>query len=355
MPGSGAPGSRRADDLKEVDNIIASYNLDGKSSSPGSRASRAGSPGLRGSRPSSVLGGKQSLEVSADDSLRASSNQLPTQLPAPTTSIATQTEDSSVNSTDIVPPSKAETLSYSKGVQTSGPWSSQRHINSADGLSDSDDQIPSQPHSPRTTKKQNRIDKEREELIRQNLRLEIEAELKAVRGSTSGDSALQSDQHRYPARPLTEDEMRAVTSSEMFLEFVEKSSKVIERALDEDYNILADYALDGLGGFDDDEEEDYAGLKGKKGRRIKEILQLFDERWSKKRMISDINFSLKVSRLLCVELSPDSHTVHSSLNYSWPHTLKIVARPKIQLAWSKSGISTYTPGLSTFCTAILTF
>lgn len=85
-----------------------------------------------------------------------------------------------------------------------------------------------------------------------------------------------------------------MTASEDFLDFVERSSKVIEKALDQDYDVLADYALDAVNGVDEEEDEGYGSSRGKKGRRIKQIAQFYDERWSKKRMISDMHFSPKV-------------------------------------------------------------
>ena len=99
---------------------------------------------------------------------------------------------------------------------------------------------------------------------------------------------------RYPSRALTSEELNAVTSSGDFLDFVEKSSKVIEKALDQDYDVLADYGLDGVEGYNEEEDEGYASSKGRKGRRMKEVTQFYDERWSKKRMISDLGFSPKV-------------------------------------------------------------
>ena len=126
------------------------------------------------------------------------------------------------------------------------------------------------------------------------MRKEIEEELKALKDPTQAEVSDEAVQ-RFPARALTNEEMTAVTSSEDFLDFVDRSSKVIERALDQEYDVLADYALDGLGEYSEDEEEGYAGSsRGRKGRRLKEVAQFYDGRWCKKRMISDINFSPKV-------------------------------------------------------------
>lgn len=117
--------------------------------------------------------------------------------------------------------------------------------------------------------------------------------MKAVK-DLSFDRPVPTGPSNFPARGLTDEEVNAVTSSEEFLDFVERSSKVIEKALDQDYDVLADYALDGADEIDEDEDEGYGSSVGKKGRRIKQVAQFYDERWSKKRMISDMCFSPKV-------------------------------------------------------------
>lgn len=127
--------------------------------------------------------------------------------------------------------------------------------------------------------------------MRQTLRKEIEEDLKAAQ--KPGPDAVTTEA-KYPTRPLTNEELTAVTASDDFLDFIERSSKVIERALDQDYNVLADYSLDGVAVVDSDDDDAYGRGKGKKGRRIRQIAQFYDERWSKKRMISDIDFSPRV-------------------------------------------------------------
>ena len=260
--------------------------------SPARRDSRTTSPSGRGSRPSSILSTKQLSTEPVDQNPSTSSGQSQIR----TTSISTQTLDAgpvSVNY-DFTPAPKEEVVSYSKGIQTTEPWSLPPRDRSVDGFSDSDPDDSSALRKPKTSKRPNRRQKEREEELRQNLRREIEEELKTVKDPTANDLLTQSTQPKFPSRTLTEDELKAVTSSEDFLDFVERSSKVIERALDQDYDLLADYSLNGLTGLDEDEDEGYASSRGKKGRRIKEIAHFYDERWSKKRMVSDINFSSKV-------------------------------------------------------------
>lgn len=217
--------------------------------------------------------------------------------PLQSISVGTQTlspalvDETSAAPTSTQPRRIVET--YEKGVQTSDPWSPQRRRTSSAENSDSDrDQSPSQGR-PSKLKRLSRREREKEEELRQKLKREIEEELKAVQ-NLSLDGSIPTGPSNFPVRELTEEEIHAVTASDDFLDFVEKSSKVIEKALDQDYDVLANYALDGTDQIDEDEDEGYGSSRGKKGRRIKQVAQFYDERWSRKRMISDMHFSPKV-------------------------------------------------------------
>jgi dynein intermediate chain len=177
------------------------------------------------------------------------------------------------------PEVKPEVVTYNKGVQTDDLRQGDQDSSSSD--SDGEDALAS-----------NKKQRERDEDIRKKLRKEIEEELQATQQNNQNENGTGTAL-RYPMRTLDDDELKAVTSSDDFLDFVERSAKVIERALDEEYDVLADYEL---GGMDAELEED--DEHGKKKRGIKEVCQFWDERWSKKRMITDISFSPKVcSRL----------------------------------------------------------
>lgn len=187
---------------------------------------------------------------------------------------------------DSKPEPKPEVVTYSKAVQTDGldlqPETPEESI-----ASDNEDEH----DTTRSSKRHSRRDRERDEEIRQKIRKEIEDELQATKQDDNNDnSAAQTANLRYPLRTLEDDELKAVTSSDDFLDFVERSSKVIERALDEDYDVLADYELGGTDGHLQEDEE-----AGKKRRGIHEMCHFWDERWSKNRIISDLSFSPKVS------------------------------------------------------------
>ena len=256
----------------------------------------ASSPASWGVRPSSDLTA-QSSGLTLQDNVSSAPPTIPQKY---TSSVATQTLSTAeiATSFEFRPSPQAEVPLYSKGIQTTEPWSPRRRSRSINGFSGSDgDQSPSKSRSAKATRRLGRKEKEREEDLRKSLRREIEEEFKAIKDLPAEELSPHVIQPRFPARLLTTDEMNAVASSEDFLDFVERSSKVMERALDQDYDVLADYALDELHEFDEDEDEGYVSSKGRRGRRIKEVAQFYDERWSKKRMISDINFSPKVRQL----------------------------------------------------------
>lgn len=172
--------------------------------------------------------------------------------------------------------------------------------------------------SQRASKRLSRRERERDEELRANIRREIEDELRALRqpdGETIAANGTGTQTANFPTRALTDEELNAVTASDDFLDFVERSSKVIERALDNEYDILADYALRAAEDVDED-EDGYGGARGK-GRRVKEIAQFWDERWSKRRLISDIAFSPKV---ICLDyLMPKPDFPCSFLSSCSPH------------------------------------
>lgn len=223
--------------------------------------------------------------MSGDDAPVDGSQHRQAQTPATTLqnlSIATST-----TVYDFPAAPKPEYITYSKGVQTQD---TSIYQSASAALSESEDD---RSRSPRKTKRLSRKDREREEELRQNIRKEIEEELRALQQLENEEtSALGAEKQNFPARTLTDEEQNAVTKSDEFLEFVDRSTKVIERALDQEYDILADYAL--RGAVLEDEDEGYVSSSGRKGRRIREICQFFDERWSRKRMITDLDFSPKV-------------------------------------------------------------
>ncbi|KAI8629358.1 cytoplasmic dynein-like protein 1 intermediate chain 2 [Xylariaceae sp. FL1651] len=298
-----SPTPGRADDRKkEIENII---NILVGESRPGSTTTGAASPGPRGSRPNSVL---SAGELSAENSEYTSqTNGQPTHAVPSQPQILTTVPLQTIYE---CPPSPVkEVFSYSKGVQTADDWTPPASRARAFSELDDDD-VPGTTSTP--NKRMSRWERGREEELRQNLRREIEEELKAARELVT-DGILQAGSvatFNFPARALTTEELAAVTASDEFVDFVERSTKVIERALDvgNEYDILTDYSLQA---HDIEDEDEQAGNTGGKGRRrVKEIVQFYDERWSKKRMISSIDFSPKYPELVLASYTKNPSAPH---------------------------------------------
>lgn len=194
-----------------------------------------------------------------------------------------------------------EVFSYSKGVQTTEEWVSSSRPR-AFSESDNEEPVPTTP-----SKRLSRRDRDREEELRENIRREIEDELRAAKEPMT-DGVLKASVSNFPARSLTSEELRAVTNSDDFMDFIDKSTKVIEKALDQEYDILTDYTLQ-MNDVDDEDEQ--SGNTGGKGRRkVKELAQFYDERWSKKRMISSIDFSPKFNELILASYTKNPTAPH---------------------------------------------
>ncbi|CEL08288.1 Putative Cytoplasmic dynein 1 intermediate chain 2 [Aspergillus calidoustus] len=279
-----SPVPSRSDSRAELDDLISRL-VD----RPGSATVSHGADGLsrKGSRPNSVLSASQ---LSGDNTEALS----PTARPL-SQSIAVQTVGTepfvSIPEPPPPPEVKPEVVTYNKGVQTDDLRQGGQDSSSLD--SDGEDALTS-----------NKKQRERDEEIRKKLRKEIEEELQATQQNHQNEDGTGAAL-RYPMRTLDDDELKAVTSSDDFLDFVERSAKVIERALDEEYDVLADYEL---GGVDAEMEED--DEHGKKKRGIKEVCQFWDERWSKKRMITDISFSPKFPELVLAAYTKNPSAPH---------------------------------------------
>ncbi|KAG9241747.1 cytoplasmic dynein-like protein 1 intermediate chain 2 [Calycina marina] len=293
---SPSPGKSEAERQKFDDYL---NSLVGEGSRPGSTGpGTAGSPAGKGSHPGSVLSDGHSDSPGRNIQISQA--------------VSTSTQVLSTVPLSVlyeIPPSPVkEVFSYSKAVQTTEDWGTQTSRPQALSDSDYDERDVKMTSTP--NKRLSRRAREREEELRGKIRKEIEVELKAAQDmnadgplSPNAQSAVTSN---FPARALTAEELDAVTSSEDFMDFVERSSKVIERALDQEYDILADYAQNSANGVDDDDDK----LGTTKSTKVKEVAQFYDDRWSKKRIISAIDFCPKWPELVLAAYTKNPSAPH---------------------------------------------
>ncbi|KAF2831668.1 WD40 repeat-like protein [Ophiobolus disseminans] len=301
-----SPTPRRSEDLdkrNDVHNLINSILGETRpgSTQPGSPAG-AGRP----TRPTSIVStGQLSSENEGPSNYQASAGMVDREMQTLSIGpLATVYEFDGPVTSEVR--KEKEVITYSKGVQASIDWSPRKPRGAGGSDSERDESPTRSPKSKRLSRRQ----KEKDEEIRAQLRKEIEEELKVAQQAAQDGTIPASSDENFPFKTLSNEELTAVENSDEFIGFVERSTKVLERALDQqlDYDILEDYAF---GGVDvDDEDEGYGSSGGKKGRRIKEIAQFWDERWSKKRMISGLDFSPKFPELVLASYTKNPSAPH---------------------------------------------
>nr|XP_020751984.1 cytoplasmic dynein 1 intermediate chain 2 [Odocoileus virginianus texanus] len=104
-----------------------------------------------------------------------------------------------------------------------------------------------------------------------------------------------------PPHELTEEEKQQILHSEEFLSFFDHSTRIVERALSEQINIFFDYSGRDL---EDKEGEIQAGAKLSLNR------QFFDERWSKHRVVSCLDWSSQYPELLVASYNNNEDAPH---------------------------------------------
>ncbi|KAF3928251.1 hypothetical protein AA313_de0207844 [Arthrobotrys entomopaga] len=273
----GGTPSRFEDRRSDIDDLVRNLIGEGRPGSTG--------PGSRGSRPTSVLSAAES-----NVSELTSPQYAPPSLQPPLTDSSQNTVSYQVLTTvaptviyDAPPSATKEIVTYSKQVQTTESW-----LSTGVGTDDIEVDVTGES-APKPS------DEELKERIRQ-----LEEDIAALQqAETKAVELPNGHKKEHKVRELDDTEKVQITSTEEFADFIERSTKVMERALDQDYDILADYGL-GITGADEDSS----------GRKIKETIQFYSERWSKKRIVSDIHFSPKFPELVLASYTKNPTAPH---------------------------------------------
>lgn len=141
-------------------------------------------------------------------------------------------------------------------------------------------------------------------LERQELDLAIAEERRLA------DLALQQER----AKGLSEAALTSLLSSTSFLDFLETSSKVVQRALADPYDYLRDYSLN----LNEENTE-------KGGEKVRLLGSWYDEKWGRGRSVTGVDWSYKVRNSFLHPSFPytTNATIHSFLNYSSHLTIRI--------------------------------
>ncbi|KZT55832.1 WD40 repeat-like protein [Calocera cornea HHB12733] len=128
-----------------------------------------------------------------------------------------------------------------------------------------------------------------EEEIRTRIHREQEAERVAAKEREMEEESIRMEQElEEEIRDLTEDERQGILQDPNFIDFVDQSSKIVQRALQDRYDYTRDYRISSELAADELE-----------GEKVKRVCAFFDDRWTKNRSVTDVDWSHKFPEL-CV-------------------------------------------------------
>ncbi|PPQ79682.1 hypothetical protein CVT25_003256 [Psilocybe cyanescens] len=155
--------------------------------------------------------------------------------------------------------------------------------------------------------------------IRQRIAKEREIEVeRAARDKELDEESVKLDQEiEQEIRELSEEERASILAAPEFLEFVEQSSKIVQRALNDGYDYIRDYTVNAESGGDDSE-----------GKRVKRVCEFWDERYGKNRSITDIDWSPKYPELSVASYNKNSAALNEPDGIVAVWNLHMLERPE---------------------------
>ncbi|KAI0629159.1 dynein intermediate chain [Trametes polyzona] len=154
----------------------------------------------------------------------------------------------------------------------------------------------------------------RERILRE--REAAEAERIAHEQELEAESKQLDEEIAQEIREMTEEEKLSIFSAPEFLDFVEQSTKIIQRALNDNYDYIRDYTI----GTE-------SGPEASEGR-IKCVCSFYDERHTKNRSITDIDWSPKYPELSCASYNKNPAAINEPDGIVAVWNLHLLERPE---------------------------
>ncbi|KAL1916352.1 uncharacterized protein VTP21DRAFT_5969 [Calcarisporiella thermophila] len=157
-----------------------------------------------------------------------------------------------------------------------------------------------------------------EEEIRKRILEEKEQEEKARQAALEEEMLKQqSQEEKEELKELSEEEKRAIVTSNEFIDFIDHSSKLIERALNEKYDFMRDYTVS-------DSVESDESL----GKKVKSVCAFLDDKWSKNRSVTDVSWSPKYAELVATSYNKNQMSVNEPDGVVCVWNLHLLERPE---------------------------
>lgn len=135
--------------------------------------------------------------------------------------------------------------------------------------------------------------RETAEELRARIIAELEAERKQLDAEIAEEKRLAEEQlEAERARGLSGEKLSSVFANPAFVDFLEQSSKVVQRALSDSYDYLRDYTI-----TTDASREEEEGKRAK----VRLLGTWQDQQWGKGRSVTGVDWSPKVRRRICMQ------------------------------------------------------
>ncbi|KAF8920761.1 WD40 repeat-like protein [Mucidula mucida] len=121
--------------------------------------------------------------------------------------------------------------------------------------------------------------------LRQRLLKERDAENEALERELEAESVKLDEEIEQEIREIPPEELAGILAAPELLEFVDRTTKIFHRALNDRYDYIRDYRVGTEAGGDESEG------------RVKRVCEFWDERYGKNRSITDVDWSLQYPEL----------------------------------------------------------
>ncbi|WVW86335.1 hypothetical protein I302_108379 [Kwoniella bestiolae CBS 10118] len=208
-------------------------------------------------------------------------------------------------------PSKVvKPVTYSKAIQTS--------VTISTSTSDLESDAESEDEHGVTRRRRRRADgesgRETEEEMRKRILEELEEERKALEKELK---ELKEKGEEMKVNALSDEQRQAIFAAPDFSAFIEESTKIVQRALSDGYDYIRDYTIGIDGAFDESE-----------GQKVKLFCAFSDERWTKGRSVTDLDWSPKFPELVAASYNKNPTAVNDPDGIVAVWNLHLLERPE---------------------------
>ncbi|CAG8675519.1 3724_t:CDS:10, partial [Gigaspora rosea] len=158
-----------------------------------------------------------------------------------------------------------------------------------------------------------------EEEIREKVRLEFEEAQKAKEAAAADLRARQEAEKKKELKQfeLSDEEKKIILASKEFHDFVDHSTKMVERAINIQYDFMKDYSFNEAEASDENE-----------GARVRHLFSFVDDRWSKNRFVTDVNWSHKNPELCVASYNKNPYNMNDPDGVVLIWNLRLIERPE---------------------------